>query len=462
MSGTTTTCLVSLLIPHPSRTAVLVSDPGTVDSPKSDVSLPVVQVHSEEPSLPEILAAAGEVIAGLPPVLRTVATGRGSSGDAGGGDSFLVEFEPYAADPPGDGKWQGLAFSVLDQLEPESSRAAVADWVREREEGWSSARPAWSRPGWFARASAWVAERAAADGNPLVGEPQQHQLWDISVVLRAASTRGDVFFKCSPDIFRHEAAATRALAEATPTLMPSVIAVDEDEGWMLMRDFGGTELGELDASLWQDGLIAHATIQQAWVHRVDELISLGVPVRSLAELAEQVSSLSDDSWLMDRLPVDVRERWLSSASALADCCRRLDEMGPGPTLVHGDFHPWNVVSGPGGTRVFDWTDAAVSHPYVDLATYVGRSEDPAVRRRLMEAYVGAWAPGSSGGAIAVAALGMVVGALYQVMTYRTLLPTMPNNGADAGLGGVDLSCVKRSLDWHDAYAAGSYDVVAAT
>ena len=307
-----------------------------------------------------------------------------------------------------------------------------------------------------------MAEQAEADGNPLVDEPQQHQLWDISVVLQAASTRGNIFFKCSPDIFRHEAAVTRALAEVTPTLLPSVIAVDEAEGWMLMRDFGGIELGELDASLWQDGLVAHATIQQAWVHRVDELIALGLPVRSLPDLAAQVASLSDDTSLMERLSDDVRERWLSSAPALAQCCQRLDAMGPGPTLVHGDLHPWNVVSGPGGTHVFDWTDAAVSHPYVDLATYVGRSEDPAGRRLLVEAYIDAWTPGSTADeAIETAALGMVVGALYQVMTYRALLPTMPNNGADAGLGGVDVSCVKRSLDWHDAYAAGSYDVVVA-
>lgn len=350
----------------------------------------------------------------------------------------------------------------LAELEPASSRAAVAGWVREHEEGWSALRPAWSRPGWFARASAWLAEEAETDGHPLVDLPRQHQLWDISVVLRAASTNGDVFLKCSPDVFRHEAVATQALARVTPELMPSVVAVNSDEGWLLMRDLGATELGERDQSLWHEGLAAHARIQRAWLDRTDELIALGLPDRSLAKLASQVATLADDADLTARIPDDLRDKWLSLVPAFVESCRRLDEIGPGPTLVHGDLHPWNVVFGPENIRVFDWTDAAVSHPFVDLATFVPRSEDPDVRRTLIEAYVDAWAPVSPRETLLeAAAVGMIVGALYQVMTYRTLLATMPNDGRDAGLHGADISCIKRSVQWQENYLLGSADVMSA-
>ncbi|HET7072010.1 MAG TPA: phosphotransferase [Nocardioides sp.] len=74
---------------------------------------------------------------------------------------------------------------------------------------------------------------------------------------------------------------------------------------------------------------------------------------------------------------------------MVDSCRRLDAIGPGPTLVHGDFHPWNITFGPDATRVFDWTDAAVSHPFVDLATFVFRTRDLSVRRRLVDTCVAA-------------------------------------------------------------------------
>ncbi len=151
------------------------------------------------------------------------------------------------------------------------------------------------------------------------------------------------------------------------------------------------------------------------------------------------------------MPPDLRERWLATAPTLVESCRRLDEIGPGPTLVHGDFHPWNVAFGPGGTtRVFDWTDAAVSHPFVDLATYVFRTQDVAVRRRLVDAYVDAWSTeGSEASLREAAALGLVVGALYQVQTYRALLPTLMGNGADDGLAGADLDWINRSLTRHE-------------
>ena len=362
----------------------------------------------------------------------------------------MVEFDAPATEPPAGWTWQSLDAEVIARLEPKTSRSAVASWARERAEGWSPLRPQWAHPGWFARASTWMIDQMAADGRPVVVAPRQHQLWGLSVVLRASSADGNVFFKCSADLFRHEAVVTQALATLMPDLVPEVIAVDGAQGWMLMRDLGAAELGDQDESLWHEGVVAHAGIQQSWLGRTDELVALGLPVRSLTDLAAQVEAMTEDTVLMERMSPDLRERWLATAPAFVESCRRLDEIGPGPTLVHGDFHPWNVAFGPATTRVFDWTDAAVSHPFVDLATYVFRTEDVAVRRRLVDAYVGAWStvwPEES--LREAAALGLVVGALYQVQTYRALLPTLIGNGADDGLAGADLGWIKRSLTCHE-------------
>jgi hypothetical protein len=189
--------------------------------------------------------------------------------------------------------------------------------------------------------------------------------------------------------------ATQTLAAQTPELLPEVVAVDATRGWLLMRDLGAADLGDQDQSLWHEGLVAHAHIQQSWLDRTDELAALGLPVRSLTDLAARVEATETDAVLLARMPADMRAQWLAAAPALARSCRRLDEIGPGPTLVHGDLHPWNVAHGPTATRVFDWTDAAVSHPFVDLATYVFRTNDRAVRRRLVDAHVSAWSTVSS-------------------------------------------------------------------
>jgi hypothetical protein len=361
----------------------------------------------------------------------------------------MVEFDAGATDPPAGWIWRDLDAEVIARLEPESSRAAVASWARERVEGWAPLRPAWSRPGWLARASTWMVEQMAANGRPAVGAPRQHQLWNVSIVLRAPSEDGDAFFKCSAALFRHEAATTRALAERMPSLVPQVIAVDAAQGWMLMGDLGAPELGDQDETLWHEGVVAAAAIHRLWLDRTDELVGLGLPVRALRDLATQVEEMSQDTVLLERMSTDVRARWLATAPSLVESCLRLDELGPGPTLVHGDLHPWNVVFDADGTRVFDWTDAAVSHPFVDLATYVYRSRDVSVRRRLVDAYLAAWSAEMSEESLReAAALGLVVGTLYQVQTYRALLPTLMGNGADDDLAGADLDWINRSLARH--------------
>ena len=123
----------------------------------------------------------------------------------------------------------------------------------------------------------------------------------MSVVLRATVDGGDAFFKCSADVFRHEAVTTQSLAALMPDLVPEVVAVDGDLGWMLMRDLGAPELGDQDESLWHEGVVAHAGIQQLWLGRTDELVGLGLPVRSLADLAAHVEEMTGDAVLLARL-----------------------------------------------------------------------------------------------------------------------------------------------------------------
>ena len=457
-------CCVALLVPHPRRTAVLVADVATSQpdpTARVDPRLPTLQLSTTEPHLPEILASVDVVDTDATAVLRQVIVSTNGASDGEQDDDqdddqddgeeacLLVEFDSVDIEPPPGWVWLDLDAGVVARLHPEPFRRAVASWVDERAHGWSSLRPAWSRPGWLARASRWMVEQMRADGRPALERPRQHQLWGLSVVLRAPSEGGDVFLKCSPAIFRREALLTQALAQRMPELVPEVIAVEEAEGWLLMRDLGAAELGHQAESSWHQGLIAHAGIQRSWLGRGEELAGLGVPVRSLTDLAIQVEAMSEDDTLLTRMTPELRDRWLATAPALVESCRRLDQLGPGPTLLHGDLHPWNVVLGAGGVRVFDWTDAAVSHPFVDLATYVFRTQDVPRRRRLVDAYLDAWSTDLSPDVLREAAdLAVVVGALYQVQTYRTLLPTVTRYGAEDDLAGSDLDWLRRSLTRH--------------
>jgi hypothetical protein len=96
-------------------------------------------------------------------------------------------------------------------------------------------------------------------------------------------------------------------------------------------------------------------------------------------------------------------------------------------------------------RIFDWTDACVAHPFLDLVTYIMRSNDMHVRTQLMDRYLGHWSEFVSKQHLREAgALALLVGALHQAHTYAQLIPTVMPDDLGALKGG-DASWVRRAL-----------------
>ena len=268
-------------------------------------------------------------------------------------------------------------------------------------------------------------ERMAELGCPATAPPRVVHLWGIAIVLRAESAAGSMFLKRSARIFAQEAAVTGLLAEATPDLVTHVAAVEPDEGWLLMYDHGGRALGERPPEAWTVGVDRLATIQQAWAARTGELSRAGAPLRPLDGLADAVGTFASRGAFASRLTAADRSAWDVAVPAFAAACRRLDELGPAPTLVHGDFHPWNVADGPDGPRIFDWTDAAISHPFTDLAVFATRPADVSIRRAIRDAYLAHWSDHLEPVALAEAGeLAIVVGTVYQVDTYIRLVESL--------------------------------------
>jgi hypothetical protein len=177
------------------------------------------------------------------------------------------------------------------------------------------------RPPW-ARPG-WHDEVEAWAGMPL----EQVRSWPLSAVLRS----GDLWFKAVlQPVFAHEPAVTEAVGT------PRVLRSDSDRGWMIMESARG-EPGDHRAAMR-----AIAGLHRAWLSRADDVLALGAPDR--------------------RAPSELP-----------------------PTLIHGDFHPGNVV----GSTVIDWSDAALANPLHDVNHYLLSVED-ALRDELLAAYAEAW------------------------------------------------------------------------
>ena len=91
----------------------------------------------------------------------------------------------------------------------------------------------WTEPGWLGEAEAWIRERASVTG----ALDQFHVRW-WSTVIRVPTQDEDLYFKAVATGFMFEPALTARLFELRPDRVTSLVDVDLDRGWMLMRDAG--------------------------------------------------------------------------------------------------------------------------------------------------------------------------------------------------------------------------------
>ena len=211
-----------------------------------------------------------------------------------------------------------------------------------------------------------------------------------------------------------------------------------------MRDAGGVTVADQPSDTWSEPLRALAAIQQATGHGLDGVV---LEDRGPAALGASLPALLESPFVAG-FPDTLGPRLRAAAPRLRDACDRLASLGPGPTVVHGDFHQWNVLQDGDRVVVIDWSDAAIGHPFTDLATWLDRV-DPAARRSMLDVWLACWADAAPRAELEEAArLALPVGALHQVESYRRIMESL-EPGPDWGLAGGGPAFARWALAWLD-------------
>lgn len=345
----------------------------------------------------------------------------------------LVMTEPVAPDwtPP-----DGLAFALIpgstDGL-PEVLAPRAAELLGELQTGSEppSLRPRWSRRGWHARASAWMTSALAAVDRPLLEAPRPFYLRGISALLRGRTAAGDVFLKAVFPPFHPEPVVSQLLAERFPTLVPQVLAIEPDEGWLIVEDVAAPWIFDLPSEAKAAGLAAGAwalvAIQSALADDLDAFVAAGCPSRPLDDLAAGVDAALGPAGVSHAEGSVLPERRERAVTATRSAVARVAALGFPTTIVHGDFHAGNAAIADDRAVIIDWSDAALANPAIDLVTWLSWSKDqPDEQRVAMDAWIEAWvgAPlGPTDPAAVHAAVDdiLVVGAAYQMVSYDGIL-----------------------------------------
>lgn len=329
----------------------------------------------------------------------------------------------------------------LELLEPRTASRPEVDWLAPGDSAWYSLpardrellerlfadepppeRAPWARPGWFAEAAGWIEGSLAELGRPAIGPVEQVSSWCISSILRVPTATGNVFFKATArsPLFVDEGAVTRGLAGLLPENVPLPIALDADRRWMLLDDFGPPVGWKAPLETQVEVLTLFARLQLETSGRIDELMSLGALDRRLAWLAAQIESLPRAPGALG-LDDEELERLDALVPDFVDSCARLAAGAVPDTLVHGDLHLDNVARGDGTYVFFDWTDACVTHPFLDLIAVIFE-ENRDLRHALQDAYLSVWEKvASREDLLELWRLAEPLAALNQAVSYRHIL-----------------------------------------
>ena len=293
--------------------------------------------------------------------------------------------------------------------------------------------PPWSQPGWRARAQAWIEAQVETPA----GDAQEVKIRPWSAVLRQPTGAGDVYFKANLPALANEPALTRVLHRICPEHVLGVLADEPGEGWMLQAD-GGPTLGGLlggtdDLDRLERMLAVYAEVQVRAAEHVDDLLAAGGPDRRLPGLRP----------LFEELVGRSRPELLRLADRLGGLAAELDAHGLPATIDHSDLHAWNVLAPGDRYLVFDWHEAAVTHPFFSMLVAtrsIGHDHG-----RLVGAYLEPWAAyGSPRDLRAALDLALRLGPITRALAWNRVLAGLPPDAA--GEWGDALDAWLRTLE----------------
>jgi aminoglycoside phosphotransferase (APT) family kinase protein len=309
----------------------------------------------------------------------------------GSDPTVLLSVFGSRAGAPVEGTWRSLD----DLTEVGSATLAIlrdtAAAVSGRLEA-PARRPAWFSSVWYDDADAWIDAALAAQGRARTGPTVPVKVWSLSAVLKVPCDPRPVWFKASCRHFHAEPALTRLVVEMLPEHAPPVIATDEERAWLLMDEMAGADEEREDDAFRKLGPLAAkiaATLQVRSLDHLDAIAAAGVPVRGLTETLHAFDEALVSSVELDDLTHDELTAVRAVRGDVHAVFEELASLGLPDTLVHGDLHPGNVAHAGDSLVLYDWSDAAVSHPLLDLV-HLTRSLPDEERQAARQAYAETW------------------------------------------------------------------------
>lgn len=253
-----------------------------------------------------------------------------------------------------------------------------------------------------------------------------------ATVRRIPITGGVAWFKACAPVQAFEPRLTAALARRWPDRLPAVLAHDEERAWLLLGD-AGERLGfDAGPEPWLSVLPQYAELQRGEAAQAPEHLHGGVPDRRITTFPALYEAM-----LARELPLSAGDvaRLRAFAPRFGELCAELAARRISESIQHDDLHGANVYIRDGTTRILDWGDACVSHPFMTMfVTFLHIDDVSKVPRndgwfaRLRDAYLEPW--GQTSALRETFELAHRLGTFAHVFKQLRVLDAIPENKRD--------------------------------
>lgn len=191
---------------------------------------------------------------------------------------------------------------------------------------------------------------------------------DMSIVLKGITDTGTAYLKSVNEAAQFEAGLTAFIAHEFTGRTVELLAIEDHENWILMRELPGKSLREVATmDAYTSFISSYADFQKETIPKKSELLSLGVIDRRLPVLRQEIEEHLE-ALCGTGLDKEETDKILALKPELLSACYKMLGVLP-DALDHGDLHSGNVFVEGETYRFFDWGDASVTHPFLSVRVF---------------------------------------------------------------------------------------------
>jgi hypothetical protein len=253
-----------------------------------------------------------------------------------------------------------------------------------------------SRPGWIAKAIAWVESEISGATVRAEGIRQYNASRGFALLRVALSDGRYCWLKAAGAPNRHEFDVTCLLAKMYPGALPPIVAARRDWNAWLMEDAGRPLEGPAPLPVLEAATSTLASLQKACLNRRGELLKAGAFDAGLEGLRKRIPEIIEylslamehqESTKACRLSTD---RLREIGQLLKNACDALIDLSIPASLVHNDINPSNILYNGRQCVITDWAEGGVGSPFVAFEHLSRLASSNAERQALRDVYRHCW------------------------------------------------------------------------